>query len=133
MERLSGDHLNEPTVNDPLVSRRAFAGASAAGSTSTTCRCVIRQSWSTTSNAPNFLSRSFRLSDNGSVIVNAIRRPSGDHSNALTPSSTFVRTLASPPFGEMMYTCRLSERSDTNAIVEPSGDHDGDVLDFFAR
>ena len=89
----SGDQSKLPTVNAPLVSRRALAGAGRPGSTSMTCRCVIRQSWSTTSNSPYFLSRSLWASLFGSVIVNAMALPSGDHANEPTPSSTLVTRL----------------------------------------
>src|SRR5262245_19287431 len=58
-------------------------------------------------------------------------RPSGDHANAVTPSSFAVTFSASPPRMSSIHTCCLSVRADRNASFEPSGDQAGDVLDLF--
>ena len=92
----SGDHAKLPTVNAPEVSDFVDFDW-----TSMVQRCDIRWSWSTTSNSPYFLSRSFTAALLGSVAVYAIVLPSGDHAKPPTPSSAAVSAMASPADGLM--------------------------------
>ena len=53
----------------------------------------------------------------------AIRSPVGDQANPFTPVFESVSRSASPPLGEIRYTCGLPSRADTKPIHFPSGDH----------
>src|SRR5687767_12106720 len=82
--------------------------------------------------SPNRFSRSLIASEIGSCFVYAISLPDGDHAKLLTPLAPLVRLSASPPPIAMRYSWRLPSRSDTNASVDPSGDHAGCRLEPLA-
>ena len=63
---------------------------------------------------------------------NAIREPSGDHCTLSTSTGRSVAWRASPPDGSIVQICDEPLRSDTKAIVLPSGDQRGDVSDAWA-
>ena len=62
--------------------------------------------------------------------MNAIHLPSGDHVNAVTPSSLAVIFSASPPRMSSIHTWRFSVRSERKASRVPSGDQAGALLDL---
>src|SRR5712692_8077219 len=134
--RPSGDQSNQPgtrslpTLNSPLVSRRAGCFPLASFSTGITHnRCILKRSSTTfASFLPFWAFASSAVSASG--IMNAICWLSGDHLKLLTFVFTSVTWRASPPSTRSSQRLFLPDRSDANAIQRPSGDHCGLVQDL---
>ena len=117
----SGDHCGSLTSQSRDTTSAAFRVV-----TSITTSRVCLKFWSTTT--ASFFSLAFASSSalGGCTVIKAIRDPSGDQLKSLTPLLASVSTSASPPKGDITYTCGgASPRAERKAIRCPSGDHSG--------